>query len=349
MKKKLVYMMLAVAVSFALAGCGDGIGEIGLFLREEVAQAPVSVVPQQVNVAPGDIGPAEQGTHILYNTGELTREEEQAALEAMQLMHQNLELEEYLGEGISNISNQKWMEIFGIRLVEGSRTYYLQEAGETLLSVQVGYDIEGRAVSNVFFQGTDQTVILLKQAGSVTQMVTASTAGGYYDGAYDLWQFDSETGSIRHEEGTYGAGVIVGEYTVSVREGMAESSAYDLWNNREGMAYEVTTLKYDSQGELIPEVTPTPAPTSTATPKPAAVSTPAPAATPKPAATPRPTPAPSHNDDDDDDDDDGGNQDNGGGNSGGGDSNAGGDNNAGGGNDAGGGADVDVEWSNDVL
>lgn len=356
-------MLLAVTVGAVFTGCGDGSGEIGLFVNEVMERSPVSVEAQPVTVTPDATAPAaEQGIRILYNTGELTEEEERTALEAMQLMYQNLELEEYRGEGISNISSEKWMEVFGVRLVEGSRTYYLQEGGEILLSVQVGYDINGKAVSNVFYQAADQNVVLLKQAGSVTQLVTASTAEGHYDGAYDLWQFDSETGSIRHEERTYAAGVIVGEYTVSEREGTAAGSAYDLWNNRAGMTYEVTVLKYNHQGELISETAQTPAPTPTSTP--AATSkpetTPRPVVTPKPVATPRPTPAPTpepYNDDNDDDNDDGGyGGDNGsdGDNAGGGssgDNGFGGDNAGGGssGDNGSGGADVDVEWSGDIL
>lgn len=366
MKKKTIYaMLLAMTAGFIFAGCGDGVGEVGLFVQEEVEHPPVSVEAQPVN-APPEVPEQteEQGIHILYHTGELTEEEEQAVLDAMQGMYQNLRLEEYLGEGIHDISSEEWMGTFNIRMVEGSRTYYLQENGETLLSVQAGCDTEGKAIANVFCQVSDTKVILLRQAGSVTQLVRADVAGGQYDGAYELWQFDGETGSIRHEEGTCAAGLTVGEYVISEREGTAESSAYDLWNNREGMEYKVTTLKYDNNGELIPEATPVPTvtPKPTATPKPEA--TPRPAATPKPAATPRPaaTPAPTQapapepepDDNNDADNDDGGNQNDGGSqNNGGSQDNGGGDSSSGGndsgGNGSGGGADVDVEWSGDIL
>lgn len=347
MKKKSIRVILSVILS-AMIFAGCGIGEIGFILEPEEAQF-VSVTAQPVYATP-EPDDGTQGVHLLYYSGELTEEEEATALETIKTMRQNLELEEYLGEGIHMISSEEWTDIFAIRLVEGSRTYYLQEDGEILLTVQVGYDIDRKAVSNVFYQGPEGSVTLLKQAGSTTQLITVSTVEGKYDGNYDLWQFDSETGEIRHEEGIYAAGLPVGEYTIAVREGAAAGDAYDLWNNREGMTYTTTTLKYDDKGELIPETTP--APTSTPTPKPATtpVATPKPAAPPKPAATPAPTPAPTPEPapqpSDDDDDDDGG--DDGGSDSGSSDNGGGGDS---GSSDSGssGGTDVDVEWSGDIL
>ena len=353
MKKNLVCALLfAVMAGSVFTGCGDGVGEIGLIIEEEEAQQPVSVAVQPVNAAPEQ---AEQGPRLVYNTGKLTEAEEQTALKTMQTMYRNLGLEEYLGEGIHDISSEEWMETFGIGLVEGSRTYYFQEDGETLLTVQVGYNIEGQAVSNVFYQNESGDIILLKQEGSITQLIIASTADGQYDGDYSLWRFNGETGEIRHEEGTYAAGVIVGEYTVAVKEGTAASAAFDLWNNREGMEYVKTVLKYDDKGELIPEATPTPtaAPKPTATPTAAPKPTATPAATPKPAVNPAPTPTPAPEPepepDDDDDYYDGGGSDN---NDDGGNDNdtpgsGGSDDSSSGGSS--GGADVDIEWSGDIL
>ncbi len=358
MKKKWIGGILSAAMmGIVLTGCGDGNENVGLIIEEEETGQPVDVAAQPVEATPEL---TEQGVQILYQTGELTQEEEQTALNAMQTMYQNLELEEYLGEGIHEISSEEWMETFGIRLVEGSRTYYLQENGEIVLMVQVGTDISGESVSNVFYQNDKGQVILLKQGGSVTQLITADTADGQYDGAYSLWQFDQETGEIRHEEGTYAAGVIVGEYIIEEREGTTASSAFDLWNNREGMEYIRTTLKYSDKGELIPEETPAPTatPKPSATPKPAATpkpsATPKPATTPKPAATPTPAPTPepsSDNDDKNNEDDNSGdnnqNIDNGGDNNQSNDN--GGDNNQSNDNGGDSGADTDIEWSNDVL
>ena len=363
MKKKFIGTILSAVVSaVALAGCGVGSGDIGFVIESEESQY-VSATSQPVYATPKpDDG--TQGIQLLYYSGELTKEEEAEALGTIQTMHQNLELEDYLGEGIHMISDAEWMNTFAVRLVEGSRTYYLQEDGEILLTVQVGYDVDGKAVSNVFYQEPEGKITLLKQAGGITQLITASAVEGKYDGAFELWQFDSETGGIRHEEGTYAAGLPVGEYTIAVREGNAAGEAFDLWNNREGMTYTTTTLKYDDKGELIPEATPTPTSTPkptetpTATPKPAV--TPKPATTPKPVTTPKPTPQPSDDNNDDNNDDNGGSDDGGndsgssndGGSgdngSGGGDSGSG-DGGSGGSDSGSGGADVDVEWSDDIL
>ncbi len=359
MKKKFIGTILSAVVSaMALAGCGVGSGDIGFVIESEESQY-VSVTSQPVYATPKpDDG--TQGIQLLYYSGELTKEEEAEALGTIQTMHQNLELEDYLGEGIHMISDAEWMNTFAVRLVEGSRTYYLQEDGEILLTVQVGYDVYGKAVSNVFYQEPEGKITLLKQAGGITQLITASAVEGKYDGAFELWQFDSETGGIRHEEGTYAAGLPVGEYTIAVREGNAAGEAFDLWNNREGMTYTTTTLKYDDKGELIPEATPTPTSTPkptetpTATPKPAV--TPKPATTPKPVTTPKPTPQPSDDNNDDNNEDNGGSDD--GGNDSGSSNDGGSGDNGSGGGDSGsgdggsggsGGADVDVEWSDDIL
>lgn len=343
MKNKLICALLfAVMAGSVFTGCSAE--EIGLFAEAEEAKQLVSVTIQPVNAAPEQ---AEQGIRLVYNTGELTEKEEQAVLKTMQTMHRNLELEEYLGEGIHDISSEEWMEAFGIRLVEGSRTYFLEENGETLLTVQAGYNINGQAVSNVFYQDKRGNIILLKQEGSVTQLVTASTEEGQYNGDYSLWRFDGETGGIRHEEGTYAAGVIVGEYTIAVREGTAASAAFDLWNNREGMEYVKTVVKYNDKGELIPDATPTP----TATPKPAA--TPKPTVAPAQAPTPTPAPTPEPHDDDDDDDrnDNGGNSnhnDNGS-SSGGGSNDSGSSGGSSGSGGSSSGEEVEIEWSDDVM
>lgn len=204
-------MLLTAATAFAFTGCGDGSGEIGLILDSADAKQPVTVTAEPVNAVPEQTENT-QGIQLLYHTGELTEEEEAAVTEMMQTMRQNLELEEYMGEGIHMVSSQEWMDAFAVRLVEGSRTYYLQENGKVLLAVQVGYDIDRKIESTVSYQEGEGAIVLLKQEGSTTQLISASAVDGAYDGAFELWQFDSRSGEIRHEQGNYSSGVIVGVY-----------------------------------------------------------------------------------------------------------------------------------------
>ncbi len=275
-----------------LAGCGDGT-EMGGEPSESVI-APVEPVDVSELMEPtptpepeAEPEPEPVETEALqYQSGQLTAEEEAAMLEVMTTLRQNLEIPEYVGEGIHMISGEEWLETMCQGIYEGSRSYSLQKGGDTLLVLQLGLDIEGKPYANVFYPGAEGSVLVLKQTGSTTWLLQASVENGKYEGAFETWLFDSESGHIQWEQGTYSAGVIVGEYKKSEYTG-GSGAASDMWTNRENFDYKTTTVTYDENGAIAPTATPTP----TATPKPP-TQTPKPTPQPTPQPTPEPTPEP---------------------------------------------------------
>lgn len=300
-----LYGVLAGIVMTVMASCGDEAVEVN---NQDTpsTQEPADVSEPPVTSAP-EI-PAETEPQLIYSTGLFSDEEEAVILFNMLVMHQNLELDDYIGEGISMVSSPEWFDSMAIRLYEGARSYVLQKGDEILLTVQVGYDTSGKPYTSMFLPGSDHEATILRQEENVTLLLqTKITEKGLYEGAFKRWLIDSESGTVRLEEGTYASGIIVGEYSVSVCSA-TPGAAFDLWTHRADFAYETTTVEYGQDGEPVatptPEPTPTPtkkpatpkpatpAPTQEPTPPPAAPSNPDPAPEPVPEPAPEPTPEP---------------------------------------------------------
>lgn len=283
-------------MAVGVTGCGDGSEDFGdkpenMAVVVDPVTIPESDLPSD-NREPeaSGVDVLSEGIALSYATGNLTPEEEAAVTEHMKILHQNLEVDDYLGEAIHMVSSGEWFENMTPQFYEGCRSYSLMKDGTLLLSVQVGYDIEGKPYVNVCYQKEDE-ILLLKQAQGITWLLQTGVAEGKYEGAFDLWQFDTEAGEIRREQGTYNQGIVVGEYTQSVYD-QAQGEAFDLWTNRENFEYEKTTTTYDEQGQPVPEATPTPEVTPTPKPTPKPTQKPAPTPTPKPTQKPTPTPEP---------------------------------------------------------
>lgn len=307
MKKKSLMVILAAAMMISvLSGCGDGSEPVDILSGSQIEipdSNPVTISSEPVFSTPQ---PEDAGTvRLLHFAGDLTQEEEAAAMDAMQTLYQNLEIPEYLGEAIHMIAAEEWLEAMTAGTYAGSRSYSLQQGELALLTVQIGEDSTGLLYSDVCFQDAHGRMILLKQFGTVTQLLVTGTVDGAPDGAFESWRIDSSVGEIIWEKGTYAKGTIVGEHTTSAYVGV-EGDAFDLWTNREGFTYTVSTTIYDDQGNPVSTPTPEPTATPTAAPtaKPTATPKPAAAATPKPAKTPAPTPVPTQEPEDDDDEDD---------------------------------------------
>nr|WP_296462944.1 hypothetical protein [uncultured Acetatifactor sp.] len=289
MSRKWRYRIGACILPLALlAGCGDGT-ETGGASSESVG-SPVEPVDVSglVDETPEPTSTPEPEPEIglRYQTGQLTAQEEAAMLEAMTTLHQNLEIAEYVGEGIHMISGEGWLEAMCQGIYEGSRSYSLQKGEDVLLTMQLGYDIDGEPYANVYFEGEDGSVLVLKQSGETTWLLQTGVADGKYEGAFETWLFDGESGRIQREQGTYAAGITVGEYTKSEYTG-GPGEAFDMWTNRENFDYKVTTVTYDGNGEIAPTPTPTPTQKPQTTQKP-----PVQAPDPTPEPTPDPTPQP---------------------------------------------------------
>lgn len=287
--RKLIWNVLIIlAAAMMMTACGIG--------SEEVLSdaPPVTMEPEPTQEPPEEELPEPPAEpELVYGTGRLTEAEEALILNNMKTLRQNLELEEYIGEGIHMVSDEEWFDSMAPRLYEGIRSYVLQKEEEVLLTFQVGYDASGEAFIHVFCPMSDGRIVVLRQDGSVTWLLrTAVTEDGLYEGSFERWLIDSAKGEIRLEEGTYAAGIVVGDYSVSVCS-VDPGDAFDLWTNREGFAYETTTVEYDQQGELVPTPTPEPTPTPTRRPTaPVKTPEPTPEPTPKPTQAPAPQPEP---------------------------------------------------------
>ncbi len=284
MKRTINCLTAAAIFCLLFTGCGDGSGDMQAELLEpETVDATGSGKASEAEAEPEPT--AEPEIKLLCSAGH-TEEEDLQVRQAVEELYQNMELEEYLGEGIHMVSNESWYETMAADLVEGARTYLLQKGDEILFTVQVGVTISGERYSNAYYCKEDN-MVLLKQEGSLVQVTMAQLKDNLYDGSFEQVTIDSETGAIRIEHGTCAQGLRVGEYSVMVKPGTGAGDPYDLWSMRENFSYETTVTEYDAQGnEIQPEPTPTPEPT--ATPKP----TQKPTATPKPTPTPEPTPEP---------------------------------------------------------
>lgn len=287
-KKALYSMAVLLVLSTSLSACGDGSeqadNKVMMLLPEnngseqnntvEQDEQQLLVVEQNVNSAQagaeeylalaescqekglirkqrdtlemsyrmfGDAAALEKLQTISVNL----EEEDAAVAELANVMLQNLELEEYLDESINLITTAEWMETMMPKLYEGRRNYFLQKDGKTVLYIQAGYEA-GAACSTVWYLG--EQVRVLRKMDNAVQLLTTQMADGNYQGAFESWTCDGNSGDIYHETGTFGNDVLTGEYTMAIHEGTEESELFFLWKNRKGMQYTTYHGSFDEQG-----------------------------------------------------------------------------------------------------
>ncbi len=322
-KNSIIVILTAALLAGLLAGCGmadvpaytidsetigsqpSGSQPSGSTEPIESSQAIVTTPPVYSTPVPED----SNQVRLLHFAGALTEDEEAAAKEELTTLYQNMEIPEYLGEAIHMVATEEWFDTMTPGTYVGSRSYTLQQGNLALLTVQIGEDSTGTLYADIRFESAEGRFLLLKQFGTVTQLLETTIKDNVLEGAFTNWTFDSSNGGIIREQGTYSGGVIVGECTRAERTGQP-GDAFDLWTHREDFNYTVTTLYYDEQGNLTSVATPEP----TVTPVPAATPKPTPKPTAKPAVnkpkpTAVPTPAPEPDEDEDEDEDDGGDND----------------------------------------
>lgn len=194
-----------------------------------------------------------QAFEALQNIYVNLEEEEEAVRSEAQLMQQNLELEEYLDESVSLISSGQWMETMMPKLYEGARNYFLQSEGNTVLTLQAGYDRQGVPFSKVWYFGTDGKVTLLQRKGNTVQMLNTQMTESGYNGAFEAWACEGDTGNVLYEQGTFVNGLYAGDYMAKLHTGTEGSDVFSLWSNRQGMEYIVYSGHFDEQGNTTVE------------------------------------------------------------------------------------------------
>lgn len=233
MKKKYQYRLLfCVILIMGLTACGAEAHSL-----QEAESEPVVVQEEPYTV----VGLYQEQGMLRVNAVE-----QDHVRELGKLMHQNLELEEYLNDGISLITGDDWWETLMPGNSEDSRLYFLQEDGETVLVIHVGYDENAVAYSDVWYLGEETK--MLHHSGDVVQLLCTQLLDGEYTGAFESWRCDGASGDIYHETGTFAEGVLTGEYTAAIHRGMAESDVYALWCNRQTMNYSTYTGHFDENG-----------------------------------------------------------------------------------------------------
>lgn len=200
MKEKSVMFLLAAALlAVLLTGCGDDNPRVPVKL--EIDETPEPAISQ--TTAPPEQptpGPDESDeVRLLHFVGNLTEEQEAAATQALTTLYQNMEVPEYLGEAIHMVATKEWFEAMNPGSYVGGRSYTLQRGELALLTVQIGEDSTGELYADIRFQDVDGRFLLLKQFGSVTQLLEATMKDGELTGIFTNWTIDSSNGKIIRE------------------------------------------------------------------------------------------------------------------------------------------------------
>ena len=125
-------------------------------------------------------------------TVNLAEEESLVVREAQTMLH-NLELPEYLDESVNLISTSSWIHTMMPKLFEGRRSYFLQEDGQTVLTIQVGYDEAGMPYSNVWYHGENDQLLLLQYQNQTIRLLQTQMKEGTYDGTFEAWLVDRKS------------------------------------------------------------------------------------------------------------------------------------------------------------
>lgn len=216
MKRKSLCSIVMLVLAFFAVSCG----------KENAV--PEATVEEQV-----------QETETESATDEKINAEDVQKQEMAELMLQNLELEEYLGESIQLIGTEEWFQT-----MDGE--YTLEKDGTPLLIVQTGTTQKGEKFSKVSYLGEETKV--LRKKGEMVQLLRTGMVDGKYQGPFESWTLDGDTGDIYYEKGTLGNGVLTGDYTISIHEGTEGSEVYSLWSHKEGMKYTTYNGQFNEQG-----------------------------------------------------------------------------------------------------
>lgn len=286
MKKFWIYGVMGCVLAAALSGCGDGgfsseggSGQAsGLTGESILPETEVDILNYELKYSAGEFTQEDylflaglygekcmvrrqrdlleqcyrlygdaQAFEILQTLAVNLAEEDALIREEAELLLQNLELEEYMGEGFHMVGSREWFDLMMPKLGQGVRNYFLLSQGQKALTIQVGYDGEGNPFSQVWRHGGDQS-LTLRVSGNRALLLLTEASQGVADGAFTLWTIDGASGEIRQEQGTLSEGLYIGEYQARVHVGGGAGDLYDLWSNRENMEYTSYKGAFDEAG-----------------------------------------------------------------------------------------------------
>ncbi len=193
----------------------------------------------------GDVESFQKLQNMVVNAAE----ESEAIREKAGVLLQNLELEEYRSEAAAVISEPEWVQIMMPRLLEGKRSYYLedQNSGTTMLW-QVGYCGSEETDTSVWYLSGSNVIFLRRFQDFLLMVQTERSDEGVYQGAFDAWSCDGKTGTVLHQTGTLQSGLLNGAFTAQIHEGDEETDLFALWLSRENLVYTAYQGDFQSDG-----------------------------------------------------------------------------------------------------
>lgn len=181
-------------------------------------------------------------------------EESGKAAEMTEQLYQNISTEEFRNETAAVLGDESWFSTMGPRISQGMRRYYREGAeGQGSLFIAVGYDENGRRLSEVWYTDLEGQVIYVSQTSKYVQMITTQVQDGSYGGSFDSWLCLASTGDVYHETGTLENGVFSGEYQADVHFGEQEMDLFSLWNGRGELDFTTYTGTFDAEGKTTVE------------------------------------------------------------------------------------------------
>ncbi len=104
---------------------------------------------------------------LLQNLCVNLEEEDEVIRQQAVLLCQNLETPEYKNEAIHVIESEGWFETLMPKLGEGTRKYFLQKDGQSVISICIGYDENQKSFSNVWISPIPSPSLSIKLLGYI--------------------------------------------------------------------------------------------------------------------------------------------------------------------------------------
>ncbi len=257
-KWKSLLLMSVLAVS--LTGCADFQNTTvpALTSAPEMTKEPSETQAPEITIAPlvtqtPEIPEAPQITEEPVVTAvpvQIPWEEELsgAAVAQMDLLLMNLTTPEYANEAIFVLFSEEWKQAM-MPLEGAGYKYYSRELADTTIYIKTGYD-EQLQSNTTIWQKSSEGIQLLRQNENSIQSVVTDIQDGAYQGAFESWYCEADTGNVIQESGTFDAGIPIGTYTAKVRFGEKQTDIMSLWFMKEDMEMSTYEGYFEENGSL---------------------------------------------------------------------------------------------------